>query len=157
MGKDEMEFSKDKSKKDGLTSACRECNNSREKIRRENGGEFSNEQKQKAFLLYGTACQICGSEFNLQVDHKLPQNICNPNKASVSENAWILCKSCNVSKGTKIIREIIKDVSKKTLGVNSGLKFPLNNGLKIPFLHITLGNYRHAPVGCRPVSFLSFD
>lgn len=41
--------------------------------------------------------------------------------------------------------------------VNSGLKFPLNNGLKIPFLHITLGNYRHAPVGCRPVSFLSFD
>jgi hypothetical protein len=116
MEKDEMEFSKDKSKKDGLTSACRECNNSREKIRRENGGEFSNEQKQKAFLLYGTACQICGSEFNLQVDHKLPQNICNPNKASVSENAWILCKSCNVSKGTKIIREIIKDVSKKTLG-----------------------------------------
>lgn len=111
-----MEFSKDKSKKDGLTSACRECNNSREKIRRENGGEFSNEQKQKAFLLYGNVCQICGSEFNLQVDHKLPQNICNPNKASVSENAWILCKSCNVSKGTKIIREIIKDVSKKTLG-----------------------------------------
>ena len=43
------EFSKDRNKKDGLTSACRECNNNREKKRKENGGDFTKEQKLAAF------------------------------------------------------------------------------------------------------------
>jgi len=110
------EFSKDKSKKDGLTSACRVCNNAREKKRRENGGDFTKEQKQAIFEKYGRFCQICGNTNNLEVDHRLSQNISKPNMASIDDNAWILCKSCNIAKGTKILIEAIKEVPSKTLG-----------------------------------------
>ncbi|NRG29171.1 HNH endonuclease [Bacillus circulans] len=104
------EFSRDRSKKDGLTSACRECNNNREKKRRENGGDFTKEQKLAAFKRYGHICQICGNKTNLQVDHKLPQNICEPNKSSIKENAWVLCKSCNIAKADRILLEVIAEV-----------------------------------------------
>ncbi|KGR91356.1 hypothetical protein CD30_05940 [Ureibacillus massiliensis 4400831 = CIP 108448 = CCUG 49529] len=110
------EFSKDKSKKDGLTSACRECNIKREKKRRENGGDFTKEQKQATFEKYGSFCQICNSISNLQVDHRLPQNVCNPNTASIEDNAWILCKGCNIAKGTKILIEVIEIIPRKILG-----------------------------------------
>jgi len=110
------EFSKDKSKKDGLTSACRACNNAREKKRRENGGDFTKEQKQAIFERYGCFCQICENTNNLEVDHRLSQNVSKPNTASIEDNAWILCKSCNIAKGTKILIEAIKEVPSKTLG-----------------------------------------
>lgn len=110
------EFSKDKSKKDGLTSACKECNNSREKKRRQNGGDFTKEQKRNAFIEYGEKCQICNSKSNLQVDHKLPQNVCMPNTASVHDNAWVLCKGCNIAKGTRILIEVIQSIPNVVLG-----------------------------------------
>lgn len=110
------EFSKDKSKKDGLTSACKECNNNREKKRRVNGGDFTKEQKRATLKKFGSICQICSSNSNLEVDHKLPQNICESNKASVEENSWVLCKACNIAKGTRILFEVIKEVPRKTLG-----------------------------------------
>lgn len=109
-------FSKDRSKSDGLTSACKECNKNRERKRRENGGNFNSQQKLITFKNYGRCCQICNSTNKLQVDHRLSQNVCEPNTASVEENAWILCKSCNIAKGTKILVEIIKDVPKQILG-----------------------------------------
>jgi hypothetical protein len=109
------EFSKDKSKKGGLTSACRECNNNREKKRRENGGDFTKEQKLAAYKKYGRCCQTCNSTRNLEVDHKLPQNVCKSYTASNEDNAWVLCKGCNIAKGTRILIEVIKEIPSKTL------------------------------------------
>jgi hypothetical protein len=59
---------------------------------------------------------MCNSESNLQVDHKLPQNVCVPNTASIEDNAWVLCKACNIAKGTKILIEVIESVPSKILG-----------------------------------------
>lgn len=59
------EFSRDRSKTDGITSACRECNNSREKKRRANGGDFTKELKKDTFNKYGSRCQICNSTSTL--------------------------------------------------------------------------------------------
>lgn len=115
MEKNTKDFSKDRNKKDGLTSACRECNNNREKKRRENGGDFTKEQKLTIFKRYGSFCQICNDTSNLQADHKLAQNVCVPNKASIEENGWVLCKPCNIAKGTKILLEVIKDIPRKSL------------------------------------------
>jgi hypothetical protein len=106
------EFSKDRSKSDGLTSACRECNNTREKLRMANGGNFTKKQKELTFKKYGRYCGICGSSEKLEVEHKLPQVICNPNTASVLDNAWILCKSCNIAKANRILLEVIQTVSR---------------------------------------------
>lgn len=103
-------YGADRSKKDGLTSSCRKCVQLRNRKRKENGGDFNKKQKEQAFEKYGYVCQICSGQKNLQVDHMLPQHICKSNKASVSENAWILCKSCNAAKGTRILLEAIKNV-----------------------------------------------
>lgn len=111
-----LAFSKDRSKSDGLTSACRECNNNRERKRKVNGGNFTKTQKEGVLKKNGRFCQICGNTSNLEVDHRLSQNVCKPNTASVEDNAWILCKSCNIAKGTKILIEVIKEVPRKTLG-----------------------------------------
>jgi hypothetical protein len=80
------------------------------KKRRENGGDFTKEQKLAAFNRYGRSCQICESTSNLEVDHKLPQNVCNPHTASNDHNAWVLCKGCNIAKGTRILLEVITDI-----------------------------------------------
>lgn len=110
------EFSKDKSKKDGFTSACRDCNNERDKKRRENGGDFSKNQKQAILKKYSSFCQICKSTSNVQVDHKLAQYVCRPNTASIEENGWVLCKVCNVAKGTRILLEVIQLIPQTVLG-----------------------------------------
>jgi hypothetical protein len=110
-----VEFSNDKNKKDGLTSACRACNNNREKKRRENGGDFTKEQKKAAFKKYGRFCQICKSKNKLEIDHRLSQNVCKPNKASVDDNSWVLCKGCNIAKGTRILIEVIKEIPSNIL------------------------------------------
>ncbi|QEY22436.1 HNH endonuclease [Psychrobacillus sp. AK 1817] len=109
-------FSKDKSKSDGLTSACKECNNYREKRRRENGGDFTKEQKLASFKKYGKLCRICGNTSDLQVDHKLPQTLCEPFKASSIDNAWVLCKRCNIAKADRILLEVIETVPNDVLG-----------------------------------------
>ena len=109
------QFSRDKSKSDGLTSACKGCNNHREKLRRENGGDFTKMQKQAIFKKYGRSCQICNSTRNLQVDHKLPQIICEPFRASIEDNAWVLCKGCNIAKADRILIEVIAEVPAKEL------------------------------------------
>lgn len=110
------EFSRDRSKTDELTSACKECNNAREKKRRANGGDFTKEQRQETFNKYGSRCQICDSTSDLQVDHKLAQIVCKPNKASIEENAWVLCKACNIAKGKKILLEVIRSIPGEFLG-----------------------------------------
>ncbi|MEK4081285.1 HNH endonuclease [Solibacillus sp. FSL K6-1126] len=108
-------FGIDSTKSDGLTSACRECNNNREKKRRANGGDFTKEQKQAAFEKYGHLCQICRSVSNLEVDHKLAQDVCKPNTASNDDNAWVLCKGCNIAKGTRILKEVIREIPSEVL------------------------------------------
>lgn len=110
------DFSGDRKKKDGLTCACKECNNNREKKRRENGGDFTKKQKRAAFEKYGRFCQICKGNNNLEVDHKLPQSVCMPNKASIDNNAWVLCKSCNIAKGTRILLNVIGTIPGSDLG-----------------------------------------
>jgi hypothetical protein len=111
------EFSKDRSKSDGLTSACRECNNNRERKRKVNGGNFNKTQKEAVFKKYDRFCQICHSTSDLQVDHKLPQNICEPHKASIEDNAWVLCKGCNIAKADRILFEVIATVPREVLGL----------------------------------------
>lgn len=110
------EFGKDRHKNDGFTSACKKCNNEREKKRKENGGNFTKDQKQAILEKYGRCCQICQNTSNLEVDHRLSQNVSKPHTASVEDNAWILCKGCNIAKGTKILIEVIKEVPNKILG-----------------------------------------
>ncbi|MED3821996.1 HNH endonuclease [Priestia megaterium] len=116
--KSATEFHKNKTKKDGLETYCKKCSSERKKKRNRNGGNFTQKQKEKAFMQYGYFCQICGNsnKGELQVDHLMPQIICKPNTASVQENAWVLCASCNIKKGKRMIIDLIEKVPKKVLG-----------------------------------------
>lgn len=114
--KEITEFGKDRSKKDGLTSACRKCNIERERKRKANGGNFTKKQKEAVFNRDGRFCRTCGRTNKLEVEHKLAQIICNPKTASVEGNAWILCKPCNISKGNRILLEVIATVPREVLG-----------------------------------------
>lgn len=110
------DFGKDRNKKDGLTSACRKCNIERERKRKANGGNFTKKQKDTIFKRDGRFCRTCGSTDMLEVEHKLAQIICNPRTASIEDNAWILCKSCNIAKGNRILLEVIATVPRELLG-----------------------------------------
>ncbi|MGE7683892.1 hypothetical protein [Peribacillus simplex] len=46
----------------------------------------------------------------MEIDHKLPQNVCNSHTASNDDNSWVLCKGCNIAKGTRILLEVITDI-----------------------------------------------
>lgn len=96
--KELKEFVKNKSRKDGHENICKQCHRERMKRRNANGGNFAKAIKEATFKKYGSFCQACGSISNLQVDHKLAQILCNPNTASVKDNAWILCCNCNMVK-----------------------------------------------------------
>lgn len=111
------EFHKNKARKDGLEGYCIVCACERKKKRRENGGDFTQKQKEAAFKRFGHFCQICGNydRNKLQVDHLMPQIICNPNTASVEANSWVLCVSCNRIKDKRIILELIAKVPRNTL------------------------------------------
>ena len=52
------------------------------------------------FSAYGEECIKCGSKDDIQLDHIIPISHGGENKLS---NLQPLCKSCNVSKGTKTI------------------------------------------------------
>lgn len=94
--KELKEFVKNKSRIDGHENICKRCHRERMKRRNANGGNFTRAIKEEEFKKCGSFCQTCGSVSNLQVDHKLAQIICNPNTASVKDNAWILCCTCNM-------------------------------------------------------------
>lgn len=106
------EFHKNKARKDGLEGYCIVCACERKKKRRDNGGDFTLKQKEGAYKRYGYFCQICGNSDRdkLQVDHLMPQIICNPNTASIEANAWILCVTCNRKKDKRLIIELIKKI-----------------------------------------------
>jgi len=57
--------------------------------------EYANKQLREAVLNRDKKCVICGSEENLQVDHKIPRE---RNGKTNIENLQILCLSCNVEK-----------------------------------------------------------
>ncbi len=114
--KSREQFSNDGSKRDGLTSACKECNSKRDKIRRVNGGYFTSKQKQEALKKYNRLCQLCNSPSNLEVDHKLAQFLCESKTSNNDYNAWVLCKRCNIAKGARVLIEVIQSIPKDVLG-----------------------------------------
>ncbi|WP_226640036.1 HNH endonuclease [Bacillus tropicus] len=113
-----IEFHKNKARKDGLEAYCKICACEQKRKRRENGGNFTKKQKEATFKKYGRFCQTCGNndEDKLQIDHLLPQIVCNPNTASVEANAWVLCVVCNRKKDKRIIFELIGKVPRHILG-----------------------------------------
>lgn len=56
--------------------------------------------RSQLFEMYGEKCLCCGSTDNLQIDHI--QAVYNGGENDI-DNLQPLCKSCNVSKGTKTI------------------------------------------------------
>jgi hypothetical protein len=116
--KNVTEFHKNKARKDGLEAYCKICACEQKRQRRKNGGNFTHKQKEITYKKCGYFCQICGNDDldKLQVDHLLPQIVCNPNTASVDANAWVLCVSCNRAKDKRIILELIIKVPKYVLG-----------------------------------------
>jgi len=106
--KDTSLFSKDSGTPRGHKSQCKECCSKRDKHRRKNGGIFPKEIREIIFERDNHECQICGSTEDLECDHKFPQHLCKKGTASCLENGWLLCKSCNTSKGTKVLKEVLQ-------------------------------------------------
>lgn len=67
----------------------------------QNGGEYTIEEWQALCDYYGNKCLACGrTDVPLTFDHVIPVDKGGSNSL---DNAQPLCKSCNCSKGTKII------------------------------------------------------
>lgn len=47
----------------------------------------------------GYRCKMCGSNYNLEIDHIYPFSLGGGNEES---NLQVLCKSCNLSKGASV-------------------------------------------------------
>lgn len=60
------------------------------------------ELRMRVFERDGFVCRNCGSTTKLQVDHIHPES---RGGETVLENLQILCKSCNLKKGTKLPNE----------------------------------------------------
>jgi 5-methylcytosine-specific restriction endonuclease McrA len=118
--KAETEFSGDKTKRDGLCSSCKVCESERKRKRRASGGDFTPKQKKELLKLYEHKCQWCGCKEHLQAEHRLPQIICNPKTASILNNGWILCRSCNIAKSDRIIIEAIPKKQGSLAGLLQG-------------------------------------
>jgi 5-methylcytosine-specific restriction endonuclease McrA len=114
------EFSGDKTKKDGLCSSCKVCESERKRKRRASGGDFTPKQKKELLEIYKNKCQWCGSKEHLQAEHRLPQIICNPKTASILNNGWILCRSCNIAKSDRLIIEAIPKEKDSLAGLLQG-------------------------------------
>lgn len=69
------------------------------KRRKANGYTSKENVREWVFTAYGENCLKCGSKDDIQLDHIVPINEGGKNELS---NLQPLCKSCNVSKGTKI-------------------------------------------------------
>lgn len=61
-----------------------------------------NEIRKRILERDGEVCGHCGATEDLAVDHKLPRS---RGGADDDENLWVLCRSCNSSKGTKTVEE----------------------------------------------------
>lgn len=69
------------------------------KRRKANGYTSKENVREWVFTTYGKICLKCGSKDDIQLDHIVPINGGGKN---VLSNLQPLCKSCNVSKGTKV-------------------------------------------------------
>lgn len=76
--------------------------NSTKVVRRAEANRYTSNQdiRDAVFFMYGEKCLCCGSTENIQLDHIIPIHKDGENKI---DNLQPLCKSCNVSKGTKIV------------------------------------------------------
>jgi len=55
------------------------------------------EQRQRVFMRYGRACQLCGTdEGEMHIDHIIPRKAGGDHSL---DNLRVLCKSCNLRKG----------------------------------------------------------
>lgn len=67
----------------------------------QNGGEYTIEEWEALCFYYGNKCLACGrTDVKLTFDHVIPLDKGGSNSLN---NAQPLCKSCNCSKGTKVI------------------------------------------------------
>ncbi|WP_430905210.1 hypothetical protein [Planococcus halocryophilus] len=90
---------------------------------------------------------MCNNTEKLEVDHRLPQSMCKPNTASSDENAWILCKGCNISKGARILIEVIREVPRDILGPMLSLEYAQPIAQKrFTKGTITIGNKQYSDV-----------
>jgi 5-methylcytosine-specific restriction endonuclease McrA len=90
--------------------------NSKRRARRVNAaGSHTAEQVKARFDYYGNKCIYCGSDENLQIEHRIPLARGGSDWAA---NLAPACKSCNCSKGTKTeteFKEFLENKTKKTI------------------------------------------
>ena len=68
--------------------------------KRTNGGNFTREDVEIILEKCNYKCLACGTYEDLTIDHVVP--VLLGGKTEIS-NSQVLCRSCNASKGTKII------------------------------------------------------
>jgi len=80
----------------------------------ENGGHLTAKEWRELLFEADYKCQKCGTEKDLTLDHIIPVLL---GGRSEKENAQVLCRSCNSSKGIKIID--YRKMSQAALGVKN--------------------------------------
>ena len=73
---------------------------------------FDESKRKTTFNKFGNRCFNCNSENNLTVDHHMPLSAGFPLEEN---NAVVLCRSCNSSKGTKLPKEFYTKTQLKEL------------------------------------------
>jgi len=83
---------------DRLRASSRICQQNRRAIIRNSKGTIIKDDWFELLVIAECRCQCCGSEENLELDHVIPLS-CGGEHSK--ENAQVLCKSCNASKGNR--------------------------------------------------------
>jgi len=87
----------------------------------ENGGHLTAKEWRELLFEADYKCQKCGTEKDLTLDHIIPVLLGGRNE---KENAQVLCRSCNSSKGIKTID--YRKMSKAALGVKNEIDIQTN-------------------------------
>lgn len=74
--------------------------------RRKNADVFAMKLRKSGFITNESVCMCCYTKENLEIDHIVAVAIGGKNDV---DNIQILCRKCNVKKGTKIIDYRIKN------------------------------------------------